>query len=1527
MATFNNGEAGLSVRTKLNNVLQHADGTTGTLTFNDAGADVDIRIEGVGQTHAFFLDAGTSNIGIGTSTASSKLTVGGDITSSGVTTAVAMRDNTNRRITSPGGGSYSPGLATGTGAIAVTLPVGYTNHMVKITLSVYEYAIQESFDVIVSGYNYSVGSQWLNCSAAIISNNSTDRDYTVRFGFNATSSKCIIYIGELASTWSYPQVHIKDIQVAHTSTGLDAWDDGWSIGLEASAFQNVTSTLTNNRVGARLIGTGQTTAALTDAGARSDLLRLSSVGTAAGTGGGIIFTSSQGDSANSVGMAAIKSLLQDGSSNTRGDLAFSTRNSATDTNLTERMRITYGGNLGIGTTTPANIGAGYKALTINDTTAGVLELQAGGVSQFRLFGNASENRLGGLTAVPVTIHTNSAERMRIDASGNVGLGITNPAYKLVVSAGGASGIEFGPAYSGSANLVQHYNRSGGVYVDAVNDAAQHRFSTVGTERMRIDTSGNLGISVTPPANTTYPGIFFPQSGIFDYQGDGWLFYNAYTTGVGALKYRATGLQVAAYSFGQAGTHTWHSAPSGTANGAITLTQRMILDNAGQLGIGTNSPNGKLHVNANGGTAILEGTDHSYLSFYPRTYATGRKAYAGFASTSITNFSIVNEDTGSILLGTNGSTSNFIISPLGNIGINNTPRTWGSTFKAISINGAGSHIASNGSNRIELGTNSYLDTDNTTRRYDVTQAATTYMQATGEHQWYTAPSGTAGAAITFTQVMTLDNTGELGIGTTSPQAKLDVRGAALGGTATNSSLITHFAAPDANLSQLRVLNYRHTTGTDHTTGEMRLQKRVDATDFGYIGFRHNAITFGTTAEQLRIDSTGNVGIGTASPVAKLSVATTSSDGNVTAWGTGQFLVSPAGGSTSLGLAISVNTVNDTTNISSLSPNVAWRDLNYRALSHIFYSGGSERMRLDASGNLGLGVTPGTWGSSYRAAEVRTSAVYDELGTLGGLAFNSRYNGTNWVYKGTGGNATAMRYEQITGEHRWYNAPSGIAGNAITFTQAMTLTASGELLVGTASGDGRLTVKSASEQSYGSLDTTSADSGYLALKAQGSIYGYLGQASTLAFGGAGTDTALSSLANLVLVTDGLERVRIDSVGRVGIGGTANASSILDVQSTTRGFLPPRMTTTQRNAISSPAAGLVIYNTTTSREEGYDGTAWIPKIPLDIEEDRIINGAFDVWQRGTSFTTTTYGADRWANVNGGGTVTTTRQSFTLGDMLGMNNPTFFLRQSISGQTLASQYAQVYQYVEGVRSYAGQTITILGWAKRATAGNIVINWDQFFGTGGTPSTATTGSPQTLALTTSWTPFAATFTIPSVTGKTLGTSNTDGLRIVFWNSAGSDFNAATNSLGLQTTDVDFWGIHIREGVWTTADALLYRQKSLVSEVAKCYRYYYRVTTTGIQQVLAAGYNTSTTVSRFIMHFPVPMRAAPALLEQSGTAGNYGVFNAATITTCTGVPTYQTSSQFSGQITTTTGATLVAGQGSILGSLTAGAYLAWTAEI
>ena len=225
----------------------------------------------------------------------------------------------------------------------------------------------------------------------------------------------------------------------------------------------------------------------------------------------------------------------------------------------------------------------------------------------------------------------------------------------------------------------------------------------------------------------------------------------------------------------------------------------------------------------------------------------------------------------------------------------------------------------------------------------------------------------------------------------------------------------------------------------------------------------------------------------------------------------------------------------------------------------------------------------------------------------------------------------------------------------------------------------------------------------------------------------------------------------------------------------------------------------------------------------ENRIFNGDMNVWQRATSGTASGYtAADRWANVFVGGTVTQARQAFSLGDALGSTQPTYFLRQTVSGQTLSTQYASTVQRIEGVRSYAGQTITVLGWVK-VTSGtaNMAIEAVQNFGTGGSPSADVTGiSPTTVALTTSWAPFAVVMAIPSVSGKTLGSGNNDYLALNFWTSAGSNFNARTNSLGLQAIGVDLWGIHIRVGTWTAADAALYRPRDLGTELALCQRYY-----------------------------------------------------------------------------------------------------------
>jgi stress response protein SCP2 len=185
-------------------------------------------------------------------------------------------------------------------------------------------------------------------------------------------------------------------------------------------------------------------------------------------------------------------------------------------------------------------------------------------------------------------------------------------------------------------------------------------------------------------------------------------------------------------------------------------------------------------------------------------------------------------------------------------------------------------------------------------------------------------------------------------------------------------------------------------------------------------------------------------------------------------------------------------------------------------------GSERFRIDASGNAGLGVTPSALDSNYRGLQVGNAAYIisgnNQYASFSVFSSNAFYDtGSTFKYKNTG---FATRYQQNDGAHLWYTAPSGTAGNAITFTQAMTLDASGNLGVGTTSPGARLHVEQNTGSAIFRVKRTATDIFDIY---QGGGVTYLD--STPAAG------------VLAFATGGTERARITSGGVLLIGKTTD------------------------------------------------------------------------------------------------------------------------------------------------------------------------------------------------------------------------------------------------------------------------------------------------------------------------------------------------------------------------------------------------------
>jgi hypothetical protein len=231
-----------------------------------------------------------------------------------------------------------------------------------------------------------------------------------------------------------------------------------------------------------------------------------------------------------------------------------------------------------------------------------------------------------------------------------------------------------------------------------------------------------------------------------------------------------------------------------------------------------------------------------------------------------------------------------------------------------------------------------------------------------------------------------------------------------------------------------------------------------------------------------------------------------------------------------------------------------------------------------------------------------------------------------------------------------------------------------------------------------------------------------------------------------------------------------------------------------------------------------------------NRVINGNFDIWQRGTSQTSSGYGSvDRFSSEHSGSTKTTSRQAFTLGQTDVPNNPQYFMRTVVSSVAGAGNFASIKQSIEGVRNFAGQTATLSFWAKADASKNIAVEFTQSFGTGGSPSAFISGiSVTTVALTSAWQKIIVTVNIPSIAGKTLGTNGDDSLTVNIWFEAGSTFNSRSNSLGQQSGTFDISQIQIEQG----SSATPFEVRPIGLELNLCHRYY---ASTGRQDMVTVG--------------------------------------------------------------------------------------------
>jgi hypothetical protein len=308
----------------------------------------------------------------------------------------------------------------------------------------------------------------------------------------------------------------------------------------------------------------------------------------------------------------------------------------------------------------------------------------------------------------------------------------------------------------------------------------------------------------------------------------------------------------------------------------------------------------------------------------------------------------------------------------------------------------------------------------------------------------------------------------------------------------------------------------------------------------------------------------------------------------------------------------------------------------------------------------------------------------------------------------------------------------------------------------------------------------------------------------------------------------------------------------------------------------------------------------------KNRLINGLFDIWQRGTSSTTTNnYGsADRWVQyaISGTGTFSQDASVIPSGS-----------RYSMKFVASATAQPSIIQVVETMNTIplAGQTVTLSAFVANSTSANMdfILGYsttvDEAWTGTYTTITSTAGSNTLTGITTTLSRRSLTFAIPS-TAKTLR---------VWIRTTATIASAAT---------VNWGGVMLEVG--SVATPLVRNGSTIQAELSACQRYYYRVQPTTNAR-FGIGMAKTTSIADAVIPYPVTMRIAPTALEQSGTAGDYGITYLATGAVCNVVPVLVVASNSAMTVTFGVSAVLTAGNAVGPYAVNTNAYLGWSAEL